>query len=319
MSLPSYDQLPIDPKYPPHTAWGLWGDDDNLGTLNKITKQNTVDATKLVKHGKIFPLNWALESPRLPMFGRPAIEHRLPCINNVIFDDIYDNYNPQSSSQWDGLSHVAHIASGKFYNGVTVDELGPDGNGRLGIHHMARHGIATRAVLLDYARWAKTNRPDFDPYSSECAITVNELDEVAKAQNVTFKSGDILLVRIGWIAKYNTLTDDEFKAAVGHNLDAPTSAGLKACPETYKWIWDHHFAAVGGDQVAWEVFPPQDWAHSCHSNLIGGFGMPLGELLFLEKLAEDCDEDKVYEFLLTSAPNNKYRGVGTSPNAVCIK
>lgn len=37
--LPSYDQLPIDPKYPPHTAWGVWGEDDNLGTLNLLTEE----------------------------------------------------------------------------------------------------------------------------------------------------------------------------------------------------------------------------------------------------------------------------------------
>lgn len=38
-SLPTFDQLPIDPKYPSQTAWGLWGEDDNLGTLNLLTEE----------------------------------------------------------------------------------------------------------------------------------------------------------------------------------------------------------------------------------------------------------------------------------------
>ncbi len=33
MSVPKYDDLPIKPEYPPHSAWGVWGEDDELGTL----------------------------------------------------------------------------------------------------------------------------------------------------------------------------------------------------------------------------------------------------------------------------------------------
>ena len=44
--LPTYDQLPIKPEYPPHSAWGVWGEDDNLGTLNLLTE----DVVKEVKN-----------------------------------------------------------------------------------------------------------------------------------------------------------------------------------------------------------------------------------------------------------------------------
>lgn len=43
--LPSYDELPIDSKYPDHTAWGLWGDDDNLGTLNLLTEERIANVS----------------------------------------------------------------------------------------------------------------------------------------------------------------------------------------------------------------------------------------------------------------------------------
>jgi hypothetical protein len=52
---------------------------------------------------------------------------------------------------------------------------------------------------------------------------------------------------------------------------------------------------------------------------LGGWGMPIGEMFFLEKLAEDCDKDKVYTFFFTSAPLNKEKGVASPPNALCIK
>lgn len=47
--------------------------------------------------------------------------------------------------------------------------------------------------------------------------------------------------------------------------------------------------------------------------------MPIGEMFYLEKLADECAQDGVYEFLFTSAPLNKYKGVATPPNAICIK
>ena len=37
-TLPRYRELPIDPRHPPKTAWGLFGDDDNVGMGYKILK-----------------------------------------------------------------------------------------------------------------------------------------------------------------------------------------------------------------------------------------------------------------------------------------
>lgn len=42
-TIPSFDQLPIDPKYPPQTAWGVWGEEDDLGTLNLLTEERVAN------------------------------------------------------------------------------------------------------------------------------------------------------------------------------------------------------------------------------------------------------------------------------------
>ncbi|CAO3588971.1 unnamed protein product [Absidia cylindrospora] len=315
--LPTYDQLPIDPKYPDKTAWGVWGEEDNLGTLNNITPEITVNATRYAKKGRAFPLNWDLEKPSPTILGREVITHNFkPFAGGLIKDDFYDGFNPQASSQWDGLGHFAHLSSGKFYNGVEPSEASENESGRLGIHHMARHGIATRAVLLDFGRWAQKHRPDFDPFARS-EVTVEELDLVAKAQNVTLQKEDVLLVRFGWIAKYDQL-GDKVKDVIT-DPEHPIACGVKACPETFAWIWNHHFAAVGGDNPGFEALPAADWAASCHSFLIGGIGSPIGELFNLESLADDCAQDNVYEFFFTSAPLNKLNGVASPPNALCVK
>ena len=47
--------------------------------------------------------------------------------------------------------------------------------------------------------------------------------------------------------------------------------------------------------------------------------MPIGELWWLDDLADDCAADGVYEFFFTSAPLNVPGGVGSPPNALAIK
>ena len=37
MDYPSFDDLPLDRTGPGKNAWGLWGPDDQLGTLNHLT------------------------------------------------------------------------------------------------------------------------------------------------------------------------------------------------------------------------------------------------------------------------------------------
>jgi hypothetical protein len=58
---PKFSELPLDPTHPPHSAWGLWGPDDELGTLNHLTSERTVEAAKLIRTGTRVGLSWPLE------------------------------------------------------------------------------------------------------------------------------------------------------------------------------------------------------------------------------------------------------------------
>jgi len=60
-SFPKFADLPLESNHPSHSAWGLWGPDDELGTLNHLTPERTVDAAKLITTGTRVGLNWALE------------------------------------------------------------------------------------------------------------------------------------------------------------------------------------------------------------------------------------------------------------------
>ena len=56
MPRPRFDDLPLSPNDPKGSAWGLYGKDDELGTLNLITEDVVKAAVKEVKHGIVVPL-----------------------------------------------------------------------------------------------------------------------------------------------------------------------------------------------------------------------------------------------------------------------
>ncbi len=52
MKLPDYDELPIRKGAPTGSAWGVFGDDDELGILNLLTPQRVREATAEVRSGR---------------------------------------------------------------------------------------------------------------------------------------------------------------------------------------------------------------------------------------------------------------------------
>jgi hypothetical protein len=313
--LPSFDELPVKPGNPPGSAWGLFGDDDQIGTINLLTPERVARAARLVRNGMVFALNWELDLPDPPLFYREKMRHTIKQLRHNAHDDLYDNFNTQSSTQWDGLTHYGHHRYG-FYNGVTADHVTGKEGTRNGIEHWARRGIAGRGVLLDLGRWAARQGLGFDPaglshYSAE------QLVATAAEQKVSLETGDILLVRTGWIQWYCSLDRAE-RISLARKWPHDV-AGLRQGDDSLRFIWNNHFAAVASDSPTFEAYPPDPDKGALHETIIGLWGMPIGEMFYLERLATHCEADGVYEFLFTSAPLNKFGGVASPPNALAIK
>lgn len=313
--LPNFDQLPVKPGNPPHSAWGLWGERDEVGTINLLTPERVAQAARLVRSGKVFALNWELELPNPPLFGREVLQHTIKRKRPFVNDDVYHDFNTQSSSQWDGLTHYGNVQHHGFYNGVTDADITGQPGTRNGIQVWARRGIAGRGVLLDYRRWALKNNLEYSP-GERHEITVEVLDAVARDQGVQFQVGDILFVRSGWVEWYLGLSQEERTQLAQRTHKA---VGVSQGEDTLRYLWNHHFAAVAGDTIAFEAFPPHPEHGFMHETFLGLWGMPIGEMFYLEHLAADCAQDGVYEFFLTAAPLNKLGGVASPPNALAIK
>ncbi|MBI1762979.1 MAG: cyclase family protein [Acidobacteria bacterium] len=318
--LPTFDELPIKSDAPPHSAWGVFGDDDQIGTLNLLTPERVAAAARLVQRGEVFALNWALELPDPPLFARAALRHTINKRRHNVFDDVYDNFNTQSSSQWDGLTHFGHREYG-FYNGVTAEQITGATGTRNGIEHWARRGIAGRGVLVDYAHYAAAHSIEFKP-GERAPITAAQIQAAADWQGLRFEIGDILLLRTGWIEWYNALNLEERTALA--QPGAFSACGIEQSEDSLRFLWDNHFAAIAGDQPAFEAYPPLPHADGkpgemLHSTIIGLWGMPIGEMFTLDALAAACVADGRYEVFFTSAPLNKRGGVASPPNALALK
>lgn len=320
-NLPDYDELPVRPDVPAGSSWGLWGDEDTLGTLNLLTPERVQAATSLIQRGATFPLDWDLGLPNPPFFGRPPLSMEVtvsPQHGNGENDFIA--FNPQGSSQWDGFRHIGANDpdfSCARYNGLPSEQHGVD--------HWARKGIVGRGVLVDVARWREAQGRPLQMASSD-AVTAAELLAILDDQKVTVEPGDVLMLRFGWTDWYEAQPHDlRLKLST---LRAPRAPGLIAGKEMVKTLWNLHIAAVASDTATVEVAPfsaglsteeAASTYNNLHQHLLPLLGIPMGELWNLGPLAADCAEDGRYEVFLTSAPLNIKSGVSSTPNAIAIK
>jgi kynurenine formamidase len=316
--LPKFSQLPIKPGAPKGSAWGVFGDNDQLGTINLLTPERVREATTSVRSGRVFALNLPINIPDPPIFGRGKHSHEIVSLTSFMLDDSLNNFYPQASSQWDALCHVKHPTFGA-YNGIPDCEITGYGGSKLGIDNLARHGIVGRGVLADIGRYYERHHKHID-FMTNQVIPLADLEATLAWQKTRLRTGDILLIRIGWTVAY-LLMGPEQKEALAANTCTP---GIEGSEDTAQWLWNHGVAAIGSDSPALEAFPPPgttfaEAREALHFYLLAYLGMPIGELWDLEELAKDCAADGCYDFLFTSAPLNIPGGVGSPPNALAIK
>ncbi|RVX72214.1 hypothetical protein B0A52_04418 [Exophiala mesophila] len=336
-NLPDFDSLPKVKDMPQGCVWGLFDKDgkkDHLGCLNLLTPKVVQQAFKEARDGVSVSLNWPIGAIQKPGFLRKGLEHKVLSFKDSPYDiHGYDDeveFNTQCSSQWDSLVHFAHQPTGLNYNGakpdkqdlvqsfgnVDVEKTLPTLN-----HWHDRGGLVGRGVLLDYRAYAEAKGIKYDCFSAH-AITIKDLEAIAVHQGTELKHGDILIIRSGFTEDLGAGTAEEQEKMIGTH----SSIGVEGNEAAAKWFWNHHFAAVAGDAIAFEVTPPSrpDGTKAgigelvLHQYFLSLFGLNIGELWDLKALGAHCKKIGRYSFLLTSVPLNVPGGVGSPPNALAI-
>ena len=330
-ALPTYAQLRARRDAPPGSTWGLFGADDQIGTLNLLRANSLTAAAAEVRTGTAYALDLPSDviNPSLAPTRRPA-EHHVFARTPFHRDEWLDSFYPQYGSQLDGLRHIAHPDHG-FYNGADPERFS-HGDGVLGVQHLSAVPIAGRAVLLDVDRHLRDRGRALHHARGE-AVDATTLEATRVAQGTLIEAGDVLLLRFGWLSWYRQLAGVEERARVAGRLVHP---GLIQSHEVVSWLWDHRISLVAADNFALECWPARPTSpffsrdererghrdpHSgiMHRALIALLGMPIGELWDLDALAAACASDRRWSCLLTVAPMPLIGGVGSPANAVAIR
>lgn len=178
-----------------------WGADDELGSANLVTAENTLMAAALIKQGKSVPLGIVIDSTT-PAFSPRSLSLQVVQPNQQGGQKLsafgYEgNYNDDILQLWvgigsqiDGLGHLGE--NGYYYNCNNEKDISViTGLTKLGVHNVPP--LVGRAVILDMAK-------HFGKDVMAAGENFGEADikAAAKEQGVTMGKGDIILFHTGW-------------------------------------------------------------------------------------------------------------------------
>jgi kynurenine formamidase len=294
--------------------WGKWGPDDQLGTLNYITRDKVRGAAGLVKSGRQvsmeIPIN-KVAGPDNPnqAFHYVTQSHDIDIGSNGLtfsLDFLGMACHGDCHTHVDALCHIAY--KGKTYNGKpALEVMTSKGATTLDITNYA-NGLVGRGVLLDIPRlrgvkWLEPGE----------AVRREELEACEKSIGRKLGEGDILVFRTGHHRRRLELgawSNDPPPAGEG-------KAGLHV--DTIPWMHERRIAAFLPDGDG-EAVPStvEGMIYPIHPLQIVAMGMLASDSLQFEDLARACEEEGRWEFMVVGLPLRIPGGTGSPWNPIAI-
>lgn len=333
-------------KRPEGSTWGDFGEDDQLGRLNLLTEAKVREGLAEVQLGKTFCLSLPLDFPggavlnprRHPPQLSPTLQDGCPCFNfplsrldarnNDVLSDDQVTLALQYSTQWDSFAHVGAFFDTMddgalhkvYYNGYRANEhvvgpfdyqsgadvavAGPHGARALSVANFARKCLQGRAVLIDLKKHFGLGRT---------YVGYRELMQVLKADGITVRPGDMVVLRTGFtevLVGMNKQPKKDVLDATGAVLDGRDA-------ELLQWISDSQLTALIADNYAVEGLPARESTLGqrpslpLHQHCLFKLGVPLAELWWLTEFADWMQEQGRHAFLLTAPPLHLPGAVGS--------
>jgi hypothetical protein len=329
---------------PQGSNWGDFGEDDQRGRLNLITREKVLQGIAEVKEGLTFCLSLPLDLPggnilnprRFPprraatLRGDDqnfnfALSRENPVNSDVICDDAV-LIHTQYSTQWDSLAHVGSLfdadGDGKkeivYYNGWRGGEH-VTGSSSSSSEPWARfEGTAARALGIENMAEAcvqgRAVMIDLHAHfgRDRRLISYDDLMHVCEEDKVAIETGDMVCLHTGF--GQAILEMREPNAEVLHGSCAVLDGRDK---RLLQWITDSGLAVLIADNYAVEAHPSRETTHdSCaalplHEHCLFKLGIHLGEIWYLSELARYLRQHKRNRFLLTAPPLRLPYAVGS--------
>jgi kynurenine formamidase len=279
-----------------------YGQGDQFGSLNEVTPEVTLRATRLVKTGTVVDLGRILDdnTPKFPGRYWHQTVDASALFTNLRRPDAVGKGWGKNQINWiteiqagtfqvgTQLDAIGHIQIGdRFYNGLTTAEVVEF----WGLNHYDIETvppIVTRGILVDIAAYKGTER-----LNQGYVITLADLKCALAKQKIKIRAGDAVLIHTGWGALYGK--DNELFLA------GEPGAGL----DLVLWLYEQHIAITGEDTWSYGLVPGEDperpfLVPQTMYMQMGLFGL---ENLDTEELAKR----KVYQFLFVLT-HSKTRG-----------
>ena len=280
-----------------------WGTGDERGSANHIGPATVMNAIKLIKSGEIIELSHVLNA-QMPFFGTRRFDLHIkrtvmntPSNRRGSNEEIVISEIGQVGTQFDAFSHQTHEDS--LYNCFKVSEIATrSGFTKLGVEKAG--AIMTRGVLIDVAGFKGV-----DTLPDTYEITVEDLENALKKENVTVQAGDAVIINTGW-----------------HKLWGKDNARyVKSCPgigiKAAQWLIAQDPVLLGSDNWPVEVAPNPDPQLSLpvHQIALVVNGVHLLENLKLDDLAAK----QVYEFAFIMQPLKIQGGTGSTVAPIAVR
>jgi kynurenine formamidase len=286
-------------------AWGIWGEQDEIGAPNRAGPAQALRAAGLVRTGRVIALAQPLHA------GTPVPQHRAPLMHFMGRDggDYAAGAKRPGGFQFAEDTVVLPLHTGThmdalchawcedlLYNGFPDATLrSTTGAQRLGVEKLPP--LVTRGILLDLALDG--------PLPDGTAIGPAALEAACTRAGVMPEPGDAVLLRTGWL---------EAQAGKPKRLISfDTEPGLDV--DGAVWLAQAGIALVGADNFAIEVLPfPPGEVFPVHQRLLRDHGVPLLEGMLLQSLAQAGAN--AFLFMAAALPLTGATGSPLTPVAV---
>jgi kynurenine formamidase len=303
---PSLTKAEFDTLFHEVSNWNRWGARSARGTLNFLTPERILAATRSVRAGISVSLSLPVNTEIAPDNPVPA-QHRMTQLaddesnaEQFIKDYVCVDYHNDGHSHLDALCHVSYV--GKLFSGVPASSATEAGAALEDVTTVS-DGIVGRGVLLDIPRlhsvsWTQPGHQ----------VTADELLAAERSQGVRVGPGDLLFVRQGHNLRL---------AKVGPWDTTHAKAGLH--PTTARLLSERQIAVLGSDTNS-DAAPSttEQVPFPIHVLAINAMGLFLLDYLQLEDLAAMCEHLGRWEFLCVVAPLRIPHATGSPVNPIAV-
>lgn len=306
--------------------WGRWGEKDKRGMLNFITPEMIVKAAGLIKQGKVYALAEEIHSdvPRVITPARVGVQiiQERDGYDRVTKAGEFDPKRGQGAASFTFMhnhtgTHLDTFAHVYRENSLYNNAPPPKSDGTVHGDAASVQAIVGRGVLLDVAKYKGQ-----DPLPSDYWISLDDLKNTAKVQNVEIQKGDILLIRTGWRKTWDEPAADG-RVDMAHSKWHQPQPGIG--PDSLAFFNEMEIVTIGADNAAVEWgFPVKPsytrkafgfHALPLHIDFLWNRGAYIIEILNLDELARD----QAYEFLFVTGPLPLRGGIGVPVNPIAIR